>query len=86
MKRNIGLIGLFLLGLCLGYACRSDPNRTVEAQGQPAPQFLITYGLGASVYYPDQKTLYVYGDEFGKCKEKLVLSTPGGPIAQSPCK
>lgn len=86
MRRNARLFGALLLVLCLGYACRTTRDSTVQAQAQPAPQFLYIPDVGFGWYYPDQKTVYVYDYGFNKCKAKLLLSTPGGPVAQSVCQ
>jgi hypothetical protein len=47
---------------------------------------VYVWGSQLTVYYPNQKKIYVYSELGGNCVYAYTLSTPGGPITRENCK
>ena len=75
---------LVLLGLILAGVqwLRPDENRPEH----DAPPVVHVWGSQLSVYYPQEKRVYVYSELGGNCVLSYTLTTPGGPVLRENCK
>jgi hypothetical protein len=83
------------IGLALAFAIGSWAHSGRTAEAQSANVLFQLQGLGngtsLSLYYPDQRTIYVYANAmtgFSKlnCAYEFRLGDPGGPVQRQNCK
>jgi hypothetical protein len=74
---------LFLVSFVAGSVLGSGRASRADAG---APSLAYVSGSVLSVYYPDQKRVYVYSELGGNCVFAYTLSTPGGFVARENCK
>jgi len=78
---------LLALGLLLAILAGSSSSRSRAEQADTGPPpVAYVWGSQLTVYYPNQKKIYVYSELGGNCVYAYTLSTPGGPIARENCK
>lgn len=86
MKNSRPVI-LLALGLLLAILAGSSSSRgrAEQADAGPLPVAYV-WSSQLTVYYPNQKKIYVYSELGGNCVYAYTLSTPGGPITRENCK
>jgi hypothetical protein len=78
---------LVLLVVFLGFIAGSLWSRAQARQTDTeAPPVACAWREQVSVYYPNQKKLFVYSELGGHCVFAYTLSTAGGPITRENCK
>jgi hypothetical protein len=92
-KQRNWLRDITLVALAFGIGWWAHTGRTVHAQNSDVFfQFeSINPNSALSLYYPDQKTIYVYqpaavGYSTLNCAFLFKLDQPGGPVQREPCK
>jgi hypothetical protein len=86
MKNSRPVI-LLALGLLLAILAGSSSSRGRAEQADTGPPpVAYVWGSQLTVYYPNQKKIYVYSELGGNCVYAYTLSTPGGLITRENCK
>ncbi len=80
-----GLVFALLLVAAFTVGTISGSSRGGRAESD-APSTVYVSGSTLSMYYPDQKKVYVYSELGGNCVFAYTLSTPGGFVARENCK
>jgi|GEM_PF-1693546 len=82
-----------LIALAMAIGWWAHAGRTVQAQSSDLLFQLqgMNQGTALTVYYPDQKTIYVYpnatvGFSTLNCAFAFKLDTPGGAVQREQCK
>ena len=61
--------------------------RAGAARAEPGASPVVhLWGSQLTVYYPEEKRIYVYSELGGNCVFVYSLSAPGGPITRENCR
>jgi hypothetical protein len=86
MKKRRLQVAVWLV-LCVLALAAAQWGRAGAAR--PEPSFspdVHVWGSQLTVYYPEEKKIYVYSELGGNCVFVYTLSGPGGPIARENCR